>query len=146
MPLFTADQANRTLPLVSRIVRDIVTLYPRWRERVAEIELIAAGAHAGQPDPRRDVLEREAQGLAAEIDGCIRELHAIGIEYKMPFDAGLVDFPSEIDGRPVYLCWRLGEDAVEHWHDLDAGFAGRRRIGASGIAHRTSDIGAPPVD
>lgn len=128
MPLFTADQANRTLPLVSRIVRDIVTLYPRWRDRVGEIELIAAGANAGAPNPRRDELEREAQALAEEIDGCIRELQVLGVEYKMPFDAGLVDFPGEMGGRPVYLCWQLGEDAVRHWHDRDAGFAGRQPI------------------
>ena len=125
---FTVEQANRTLPLVSRIVHDIVTLYPRWRECVGQIELLAADAHAELPDPRLAELEREVQALAAEIDGCIHEIEELGIEYKLPFDAGLVDFPGEIDGRPVYLCWRLGERAVEHWHELDAGFAGRRPL------------------
>ena len=40
-------------------------------------------------------------------------------------DSGLVDFPAVIDGREVYLCWRLGEESVDHWHDLDSGFGGR---------------------
>jgi hypothetical protein len=125
---FTVEQANRTLPLVSRIVRDIVTLYPRWRERVAALEVMAADARADRLDPRMQELEREAQDLAAQIEGCIRELEALGIEYKLPLDAGLVDFPGEIGGRRVYLCWRLGEEAVEHWHELDAGYAGRQPL------------------
>ncbi len=125
---FTVEQANRTLPLVSRIVRDIVTLYPRWRERVAALEVMAADARADRLDPRLQELEREAQDLAAQIEGCIREIEALGIEYKLPLDAGLVDFPGEIGGRRVYLCWRLGEEAVEHWHELDAGYAGRRPL------------------
>jgi len=41
---------------------------------------------------------------------------------------GLVDFPSRLDGREVYLCWRFGEDEIAHWHELDAGFAGRQKI------------------
>jgi hypothetical protein len=126
--MFTIEQANRTLPLVSRIVRDIVTLYPHWRDLVNEIELLAADTHADRPDPRLEQLERETQELAAEIDGCIRELENLGIEYKLPLDAGLVDFPGEIAGRPVYLCWRLGEHAVEYWHEMDAGFAGRQPL------------------
>jgi hypothetical protein len=126
--IFTVEQANRTLPLVSRIVHDIVTLYPRWRERVREIEVLAADARMEQPDPRAEQLEREAQALAAEIEGCIREIEQLGVEYKLPLDAGLVDFPGELGGRQIYLCWRLGERAVEHWHELDAGFAGRQPL------------------
>ena len=44
-------------------------------------------------------------------------------------ERGLVDFPSVIDGREVYLCWLLDEPAVGHWHGVDAGFAGRRPLG-----------------
>jgi hypothetical protein len=43
-------------------------------------------------------------------------------------ETGLVDFPSERDGRRILLCWRLGEDHVAHWHDPEAGFAGRRSL------------------
>lgn len=128
MKTFTVEQANRTLPLVRRIVADIVALYPRWRECVAELELLAATSRADAPDPRSALLERQAQARAEEIEGCIREIRALGIEYKLPLDAGLVDFPGVIGGRSVYLCWRYGENAVEFWHDLDAGFAGRQPL------------------
>jgi hypothetical protein len=43
-------------------------------------------------------------------------------------DRGLVDFPAFIGGREVFLCWEDGEDDIEFWHDLDAGYAGRERI------------------
>ena len=125
---YTVDQANRTLPLVSRIVGDIVSLYPRWRERVTEIEIRAGSATIDEPDPRAAQLEREAQEIAAEIDGCIREIRELGIEYRLPLDAGLVDFPGEREGRPIFLCWRIGERAVEYWHETDAGFAGRQPL------------------
>ena len=125
---FTVEQANRTLPLVSRIVGDIVALYPRWRERVTEIEIRAGGATLDEPDPRTAELEREAQEIAAEIDGCIREIRDLGIEYRLPLDAGLVDFPGERAGRRIFLCWRFGEERITHWHEVDAGFAGRKPV------------------
>ena len=52
---------------------------------------------------------------------------AAGIELKDYF-TGLIDFPCRMDGREVYLCWRLGEPEVGHWHELDAGFAGRQKL------------------
>lgn len=63
-PPFTPDQATKTLPLVSRIARDIVRLYAKWRERVAELELAAATSRADDPDPRLTELERNTQDLA----------------------------------------------------------------------------------
>lgn len=128
MPPYTAELANRALPLVSRIVSDIVTLYPRWRERVGELELMAAVSTADASERRARELEREAQGIAEEIDGCIRELRDLGLEYRLPLDSGLVDFPGEMDGRAVWLCWRYGEEHVAWWHERDAGFAGRRPL------------------
>jgi hypothetical protein len=76
--------------------------------------------------------QRELQALAQEIDGYIAELQELGVEFK-GFDMGLVDFPGELGGRPVYLCWRLGEEAVEHWHEIDAGFAGRQPLSPSAV-------------
>jgi hypothetical protein len=43
-------------------------------------------------------------------------------------EAGLIDFPAEREGRRILLCWQLGEDHVSHWHDPEAGFAGRRPL------------------
>ena len=132
MKTFTVEQANRTLPLVSRIVQDIVTQHTRWRECVRQSELIAAAATPARPDERVETVERQIQALAGEIAGYIQELEQLGVEFK-GFDLGLVDFPAEIGGRRVYLCWRLGEPTVEHWHEMDAGYAGRRRLSPIGV-------------
>lgn len=135
MKSFTVEDANRTLPLVSRIVQDIVTQYAKWQERVDEFAIMTAGARAEKPDPRAEALQREVQSLAAEIEGYVKELERLGIEFK-GFDTGLVDFPGEIDGRPVYLCWQLGESSVQHWHEKDAGFAGRQQLLPHQIARK----------
>ena len=96
--LFTQEQANSTLPLVRRIVRDIVTLYPVWRDHVETYAVHAANASAEHPDPQAEQAAREVQRLAGEIAGCLRELADLGVEYKQPMDAGLVDFPASVDG------------------------------------------------
>ena len=126
--LFTQEQANSTLPLVRRIVRDIVTLYPVWRDHVETYAVHAANASAEHPDPKAEQAAREVQRLAGEIEGCLRELADLGVEYKQPMDAGLVDFPASVDGQDVYLCWRYDEPEVAHWHPTDEGFAGRRPL------------------
>jgi hypothetical protein len=125
---FTREQANSTLPLVRRIVRDIVTLYPVWRDHVETYAVHAANASAEHPDPLAEQAAREVQRLAGEIEGCLRELSDLGVEYKQPMDAGLVDFPGLVDGEEVYLCWRYDEPEVAHWHARDEGFAGRRPL------------------
>ncbi len=130
MKLFSVDEANRTLPLVRRIVEDIVQAYQRWQERVREFEALAADAKADRPNDAAERIQSEVQILAAEIAGYVEELTSLGIEFK-GYVTGLVDFPGEIDGRPVYLCWQLGEDSVQYFHARDAGYAGRRPLVAS---------------
>ncbi len=131
--VFTVEQANRTLPLVSRIVQDIVTQYTRWRERIQEFEVAAANTRIDPPDPRAEALQHEVQEIAREIEGYVNELTELGVEFK-GFDLGLVDFPGHLGGRDVYLCWRLGEPAVEYWHERDAGYAGRQPLSPCAVA------------
>ena len=123
---FTVAQATSTLPLVRRIVEDLVVTVGRWQERIREYELAAASVSA-DGDVRATELEREAVQLAGEVDGFVAELGLLGIEVK-DYAQGLIDFPSEREGQPIYLCWRLGEPAVLFWHEVDAGFAGRRPL------------------
>lgn len=125
--LFTVDQANRTLPLVRKILEDVVRQHRRWRETILELDLMASTARADEPHERTETLERQALTLARELDGYQRELEALGIQLKDP-RLGLVDFPSELAGRHVLLCWRLGEPEVQFWHDVDAGYAGRQPL------------------
>ena len=124
---YTVEQANRTLPLVRRIVEDVVSQYRRWQDRVRELEIVNVGRSETNPVPRADELEREIHALAVEIDGFARELAQLGIQLK-DHSLGLVDFPGLVDGREVFLCWRVGEPEVRFWHDKDAGFSGRRPL------------------
>jgi hypothetical protein len=137
MSVFTVEQANRTLPLVRRIVEDVVREHRRWQEKILELELVASTAAAAavgaertapsSSDERVAAIERDAMSIAREIDAFERELEQLGIVLK-DRRLGLIDFPGEIDGRKVWLCWRLGEPAVQYWHDLDAGYAGRQPL------------------
>jgi hypothetical protein len=124
---FTVDAANRTLPLIRRIVSDAVRDYWRWQDKVREYEEVAANRVPGEPGDDAERLEREAQQLARDIDGYLGEIRQLGVEMK-GFDTGLVDFPAEIDGKPVLLCWQLGEESVQYFHEEDAGFAGRQPL------------------
>src|ERR1700759_5017411 len=108
MQLFTVEQANRTLPLVRKIVEDVVRQHRRWRETILELDLVTSTNPPDDVVSRAEELERTAQVLSRELDGFQRELNALGIQLKDP-RLGLVDFPSEVDGRTVLLCWRFGE-------------------------------------
>jgi len=127
MQHFTVEHANRTLPLVRRIVGDIVTLHQRWCDIIAALDVLASTQRADEPNDRGEQLERDAQALAREIDECQRELESLGILLK-DRRQGLVDFPTLMGGRRVLLCWRLGEPEVQFWHEEDAGFPGRQPL------------------
>ncbi len=126
MQLFTVERANRTLPLVRRIVEDIVREHERWQDAIEKLDLLSTTSTA-VPDPHLVALEREVQVIARDIDTFQGELEALDIQLK-DRRIGLVDFPSELDGRRVLLCWRLGEPSVQYWHDEDAGYAGRQPL------------------
>jgi hypothetical protein len=125
--LFTVEEANRTLPLVSKIVDDLVRVHQSWEDKVREFELATVGSSPERPDAMAELLQTEAQRLAVEIEGYISELADLGVICK-GMDTGLVDFPGERDGRQVYYCWMLGEPSVQFWHEVDAGFVGRKKL------------------
>jgi hypothetical protein len=127
--LFTVAQANATLPLVKAIVADIAELATTLRERQARLERTGEGknmsaAHREELEQAEQDFERDQERLVEYVD----ELKALGVELKDY--SGLVDFPSWHENRVIYLCWRLGEEKVGHWHELDSGFAGRQRLSA----------------
>jgi hypothetical protein len=124
---FSVEEANRTLPLVRRIVSDIVRDYWKWQDKVRQFEAAALLRTAEQPNEEADRLEHEAQELASDIEGYMKEISQLGVQVK-GLDTGLVDFPGNLNGRPVSLCWQLGEESVQYWHDHEAGFAGRQPL------------------
>lgn len=125
---FTVEEANRTLPLVSRIITDIVEEHAVWRERLRRYELVAASSRGDGAEPEEQVrLREEVEEAARRIEGYIAELEMVGCLFK-GFEQGLVDFYGKLNGRDILLCWKLGEPAIEYWHELDAGYAGRQEL------------------
>ena len=124
---FTLEQANRMLPLVRRIVQDIVSHYEQWQQVVGEFEVATGKMRDVEASDRAEAMQIEAQRIAEEIQHFIEELEALGVQFK-GFDLGLVDFPSEMDGRPVLLCWKLNEPEIAYWHEVDGGYAGRQPL------------------
>ncbi|MBS0201770.1 MAG: DUF2203 domain-containing protein [Planctomycetes bacterium] len=129
---FTVATANKALPLVRAIVQDIVDLYGDVREREQRLSGLRRGTpgKAQQDDPYSEEVEQirlELEKDVEKLEGFVEELTELGVEFKDPV-IGLVDFPSTINGQEVYLCWKLGEPAVEFWHTHDAGFQGRQRL------------------
>lgn len=125
--IFTVDEANRTLPLVRRIVEDLVRDHHLWEEKVREFEVATAGSSPERPDVIAELLQMEAQRLANDIESYIAELNELGVICK-GMNIGLVDFRGQLDGREVFYCWKLGEPSVMYWHETDAGFVGRQRL------------------
>lgn len=131
--LFTVDEANRVLPLVRPIVRDLLAVHAEWRHAVERFEL-AVATDPGSPaldepveSPDAFAARVTAEAHAFRIQELMAELAALGCVFK-GFEGGLVDFLSLRDDRPVYLCWKHGEETVSHWHDIDGGFGGRHPI------------------
>ena len=133
---FTVDEANRTLPLVRRVVRDIVDDYAQWKKRVRDYEVLAASEES-EESAEQVGMRADVERLAERIDSYIAELASIGCLFK-GFEEGLVDFYAKMSGQDVLLCWRLGEPAVEHWHELEAGFGGRQPLVSQPVAGDSS--------
>jgi hypothetical protein len=126
--LFTLEEAERTLPLVRRVVQDLTVEYPAWRAAVGRFEVLTGGARAEWGETPELVMAREEVAIHAErINQYLQELDAIGCVLK-GFEVGLVDFYSLREDRPILLCWKLGEERITHWHETDSGFAGRQPI------------------
>lgn len=126
--IFTLREAEATLPLVRRIVADVLGAYPRWQALVARYEVLTGPLKAGDEEPAELLEVREAVSKEAErINGFLRELEGLGCVFK-GFDAGLVDFYALREDHLVFLCWQNGEEHISHWHEVDAGFAGRQPV------------------
>ena len=128
---FSLSEANATLPLVRRVVADITSVYPKWRDLVASYELVAAQARPEWGEsPEQIRLRGEIEVVARDIAAYLGELEQVGCVFK-GFDQGLVDFYGKLDGRDVFWCWKVGEERIEYWHELEAGFAGRQPVALS---------------
>ena len=121
---FTLAEANSTLPLVKRIVSDIVKTHAKAKDLRKHLQALDAKA-IQQPAAQQQ--QKDLERAVEQLQEFISELTAVGAELK-DFETGLIDFVGRHENRDVYLCWRLGEESIAYWHELDAGFAGRKPV------------------
>lgn len=128
---YTIEEANQELPRVRRIVTQIAelsALIPELEDqaRIAEYESKREGATAEQRE-RHQQARDAASSAEFERLKAVAGLNGLGIQLKGPLE-GLIDFPSYREGELVELCWKLGEERVEHWHRVGEGYAGRKKL------------------
>jgi hypothetical protein len=128
---FTLDEAQSLLPVLESLLRTAISGKKTMEDVEAEMQalnhriFLNGGTHVdvvaiARRKAERAKAEQRAKDALAEID-------SIGVQVK-DLDIGLLDFPCEVEGRVVLLCWRTGEASITHWHGTDEGFAGRKPI------------------
>jgi hypothetical protein len=128
---FTLDEAKMLLPVLESLLRTAISGKKLMEEVEGELQELShriflnGGTHVdvvavARRKAERAKAEQRAKDALAEID-------SIGVQVK-DIDIGLLDFPCEVDGKTVLLCWKMGENSITHWHGTDEGFAGRKLI------------------
>jgi hypothetical protein len=118
--MFTVEEANAILPALVPLLETLRDAQRAMAERQDDVQTSATGNGGGSAG--REFLE-----ASQEAGRAMAEINALGILVRDP-ETGLIDFPAERDGEEIFLCWRLGEDAVAWWHPIDSGFAGRQPL------------------
>ncbi len=124
---FTVNEANALLPtvrpLIERVLENIRQL-KRESERVVREEQLDPEAKDFMDQLRQN---NEVARLVAEIKDWVEQIHTHGCICK-GVEQGLIDFPCMLGAEVVFLCWKVGEPTVNHWHCVEDGFAGRRSL------------------
>ena len=89
-----------------------------------EAEHLRSASGNGKHQARLDEHESTMLDIVRRMEATVRQIDAWGITLR-DIGSGLVDFPALANGRPIWLCWKLGEDDIGWWHELDTGIAGR---------------------
>ena len=126
-PTYTIDEANALLPQVRAVLLQLAVEKARLESAVNALAGHSTADTNGNA-AHADALARseaEMTQIGGGMRALVEHLESLGIELR-DLEQGLVDFPGERDGRPVWLCWVLAEPAVAHWHPIDEGFASRQ--------------------
>ena len=128
---FTLEEAQSLLPVLESLLRAAISGKTLIEEVEAEMQALQhriflnGGTHVDiVPVARRKAERAKAEQRAKDA---IAEIDSIGVQVK-DLNIGLLDFPCDVEGRVVLLCWKMGENSITHWHGADEGFAGRKRI------------------
>ncbi len=119
---YTVEEANELLTRLEAVLDRLRDARDRLTETEAHEALSGAAPTNGGGDEGRQVGE-----AFLEVRRLLGGLQDMGLVVR-DIDRGLIDFPAIIEGREAYLCWQRGEDEVGHWHDVDAGYGGRRPL------------------
>ena len=122
MKLFSIEEANALLPEIKRLWRKIDAARATLRRLAPEAKRASEQSGGGGT-----VFGFQYVDALTNLMGSAQQIVDFGVEIK-DLDKGLCDFPHLRDGRVVFLCWLKGEDRIEWWHDVDAGFSGREPL------------------
>ena len=128
---FTLDEAQMLLPILESLLKEAINGKKLIEEVDVETQEMAqriflnGGTLVNVVHVATRTAERER--ALQRIKDAIAEIDATGVQVK-DLDIGLLDFPCEVEGRTVLLCWKLGEKEIAHWHGVTEGFAGRKPI------------------
>lgn len=126
---YAIDEANAALPDVERILGAL----REQREELIEARDRAIrltpedGAAPPEAAEQLRLLRLRMQGLIDQMQAGVARLVELDITLR-DIQTGLIDFPALVSGRPIWLCWRLGEPDVGHWHAQNEGFDSRRPL------------------
>jgi hypothetical protein len=134
--LFTVDEANELVAMLTPVMREIQRLSSEAHEHQDRLQVLDVlwGEKVLEPDnPDHEELRAHRAALAEAADRVEawvkEEILARGIRFPVGgLEHGLLDFPTLLDGRVVFLCWRLGEPSIQYWHEVHGGFAGRQPV------------------
>jgi len=125
---YSIDDANAAMAEVEPI---LVGLRDERKELIRLRDRALAGRASGTTDGETKEAERllrlRMQGLIDQMQAGVMRLDELGVTLR-EIETGLIDFAALVNGRQVWLCWRLGEGPIEWWHELDTGFASRQRL------------------
>jgi hypothetical protein len=125
MKLFSPEKANALIPVLAPILDELWLKRRELAIKLLEIDPALRGNRPERLHDRRSA--RRFTELKAEIVRLINRIEAYGCVVK-DIDLGLLDFPALREGRPIYLCWKVGETTLEHWHGTDEGFRNRKPL------------------
>ena len=128
---FTLDEAQDLLPVLESLLRKALDGKKLIESIDAELQAVAQRIfmNGGMSINVVHLAERKAERgkILQRVKDAMDEIDAIGVQVK-DLDIGLLDFPCEVDGHVVLLCWKLGEKSITHWHGVSEGFAGRKPV------------------
>ena len=138
---FTLAEAQGLLPTLDRLLRQAVALKVDYEEAERAVQSFTEHVMmmGGVAVDRASVLEtrKRREAVAAALRSSIEQIIESGCQLK-DLDTGLIDFPTLFRGTEVYLCWKLGEPAIEFWHG-EEGFRGRKPIDRDFLDHHEGD-------